>query len=139
VVTIFSQNGSVFRRGLTRKGPGVHGSLDLLGLDHRAVVTLVSDPHRQPAGGSTVLFADDDILRDVDQAPGEVPGVGGTQCGVRQPLTCTVGREEVLQYREPFTVVGLDRAGDNLPLRVSNQTAHTGDLTHLGPVPTGSG
>src|SRR5699024_2300353 len=120
-------------------GPGVHGGFDLLVLDHRAVLALVGDAHGEPTGGSTVLFADDDILRDVHQAPGEVPGVRGTQRGVGQPLAGTVGREEVLQYRQPLTVVGLDRARDDLPLRVSKQTAHAGDMTHLGPVTPGTG
>ena len=40
--------------------------------------------------------------------------------------------DEVLQNRQALAEVGLDRTRNDVTLRVSHQTAHSGDLTHLG-------
>jgi len=47
----------------------------------------------------------------IDQAPGQVAGVGGPKGGVGQPLAGTVGRDEVLEDRETLAERGLDRPG----------------------------
>ena len=81
--------------------------------------------------GTAVLEADDDVLRDVDQTTGEVPGVGRTQGGVGEALAGTVGRDEVLENREAFHEVGLDRTLDRLALRVGHEATHTRQLADL--------
>ena len=90
-------------------------------------------------GRAAVLLADDDILRDIDQTTGQVTGVGGTQCGIGQALTGASGRDEVLEYGQAFTIVGLDRDLDGLTGGVRNQTAHAGELTDLRHGTTGAG
>ena len=44
--------------------------------------------------------------------------------------------DEVLQNRQAFTVVCLNRTLNELLLRVRHQTTHTGDLLDLAPVTT---
>src|SRR3954465_3863752 len=41
---------------------------------------------------AAVRLADDHVLRDIDEAPGEVAGVGRTQGGVSEALAGAVGR-----------------------------------------------
>src|SRR5262249_6136692 len=55
-----------------------------------------------------------------------------------QTLASTVRRDEVLEHGEAFTEVALDRARDDLTTRVGDETAHTGDLTHLHDVSSGA-
>ena len=101
-----------------RVGVGVHV------LDPDAAVRVAVDlPH-------------DQLLRDVDESTGQVAGVGGTERGVGKTLARAVRRDEVLEHRQTFTEVALDRARDDLTTRVRHQTAHTGDLTHLHDVST---
>ena len=83
-------------------------------------------------------LADDQLLRDVDESTGQVAGVGGTEGGVGETLACTVRRDEVLEHRQAFTEVALDRARDDLTRRVGDETTHTGDLTHLHDVSSGT-
>ena len=83
-------------------------------------------------------LAHDQLLRDVDESTGQVAGVGGTQSGVGETLACAVSRDEVLEHREALTEVALDRAGDDLALRVGDEATHTGDLTHLHDVSSGT-
>ena len=81
--------------------------------------------------GTAVLLADDDVLRHVDQAAGQVARVRRAQCRVGEALARTVRRDEVLEHRQAFHEVGLDRALDDLALRVRHETAHTGQLADL--------
>ena len=83
-------------------------------------------------------LAHDQLLRDVDESTGQVAGVGGTERGVGETLASTVRRDEVLEDRQAFTEVALDRARDDLTTRVGDETAHTGDLTHLHDVSSGA-
>ena len=92
----------------------------------------------EAAVGAAVLLADDDVLRDVHQTTGQVTRVGGTQGGVGQTLTGTVRGDEVLQHGQALTEGRLDRTRDGLVLRVGHQTTHTGDLTHLHHVSSGT-
>ena len=78
--------------------------------------------HRDAALGAAVLLADDDVLRHVHQTTGQVTRVGGTQRGVGETLAGTVGGDEVLQHRQALAERGLDRARDDLTLRVGHQT-----------------
>ena len=78
-----------------------------------------------------VVLADDDVLRDVDEAAGEVARVGGPERSVRETLAGAVRRDEVLEDGEALHEVGLDRAGDDLALRIGHQAAHAGELADL--------
>jgi hypothetical protein len=95
--------------------------------------------HHGTFGVATVVFGDDDVLRDVDQAAGEVAGFGGLKGGVGETLAGAVGGVEVLQHREAFFVVGLDRQLDGTARRVDHEAEHTGDLVGLGGVTFGAG
>ena len=60
--------------------------------------------------GAAIVFADDYVLRHVDQTAGQVAGVGGLERRIGQTLTRAVGRDEVLQHGQPFAEVRRDRA-----------------------------
>ena len=89
--------------------------------------------------GLAVLLADDHVLGDVDQAPGQVARVGGAQRRVRQALPGAVRGDEVLEHRQPLDEVGLDRALDVLALRVGHDAAHARQLADLLERATGPG
>ena len=59
---------------------------------------------------AAIVFADDHVLRHVDQTPREVTGVGRLERRIRQTLTRAVRRDEVLQHVEAFAEVRRDRA-----------------------------
>ena len=82
-------------------------------------------------GRSAVQVADDHVLGDVDETSGQVPGVRGSESRVREPLAGTVRRDEVLEHRQALHEVGLDRALDDLTLRIGHQTPHACELTDL--------
>src|SRR3990172_11981047 len=48
-------------------------------------------------GGATVILGDHGVLADVDKAPGEVAGVGGSQRRVGQAFARAVGGDEVFE------------------------------------------
>src|SRR4051794_19776567 len=80
---------------------------------------------------AAVLDPDDDVLRGVDQTPGQVTRVGRAQGGVREALTGAVGGDEVLEDRQPLGEVRLHRTLENLALRIRHQASHTGELADL--------
>ena len=82
-------------------------------------------------GGTAVDLAHDDVLRDVDQTTGQISRVGGTQRGVGQALAGAVRRDEVLEHRQAFAEVRLDRTVDDVAVRVGHQAAHAGELADL--------
>ena len=88
--------------------------------------------------GAAVGLADDDVLRHVDQTAGQVPRVGRTQRGVGQTLAGAVRGDEVLENGQALAEVRLDRAVDDLALRVRHQASHAGQLADLLDVPAGS-
>ncbi len=90
-------------------------------------------------GRAAVEITDDHVLRDVDEAPRQVPRVGGAQSGVGEALAGTVRRDEVLEHRQAFHEVGLDRALDDLALRIRHQAAHAGELADLVERSAGTG
>ena len=99
-------------------------ALDLL----LALVDL-RDP--QAIGGAAVDLADDDVLRNVDHAAGQVAGVGSTQSGIGQTLTSTTGRNEIFQNVQTFAVVCTNGHLDGVTGGVCQQAAHTGQLLDL--------
>ncbi len=113
---------------------GVGGGLDVLVLDDATVVELDADDLAQATLGAAVVLTDDDVLRHVDETTREVAGVGRPQRGVGETLAGAVRRDEVLEHRQTLAEVRLDRARDDLALRVGHQTTHTGDLADLSHV-----
>ncbi|MBQ9892476.1 MAG: hypothetical protein IJM35_04905, partial [Bacteroidales bacterium] len=63
---------------------------------------------------SAVFFGDDHIVGDVHQTAGQVTGISRLEGGIRQTLTGTVRRDEVLEHRHSFLQVGNDRVLDDL-------------------------
>ena len=144
---------------MPRRSPRSSGSIDLLAALEQLTTALGCELLRrhatdevgvevaavEPQGsldellGLAVLRPDDHVLGDVDQAPCEVAGVGGPQCGVREALSGAVRGDEVLQDRQAFHEVGLDRALDDLALRVGHEAAHPGQLADLLERPASSG
>ena len=100
---------------------------------------VVADLELDELLGAAVGLADDDVLRDVDQAPGEVARVGGTQGGVGQALAGTVRRDEVLENGQALHEVGPDRPLDDLALRVGHEAAHARQLADLLDRAAGAG
>ena len=96
---------------------------DLAGFDDTGDVDAVD--------GAAIVFADDHVLRHVDQTAGQVAGIGGLQRRVGQSLAGAVGRDEVLEHRQPFTEVGRDRGLDDFARRLGHQSAHAGELANL--------
>ena len=99
-------------------------ALDLL----LALVDL-RDP--QAIGGAAVDLADDDVLRNIDHAAGQVTGVGSTQSGISQTLTSTTGRNEIFQNVQTFAVVCTNGHLDGVTGGVCQQAAHTSQLLDL--------
>src|SRR5205809_2119459 len=81
--------------------------------------------------GAAVVLADDHVLRDIDQSPRQVPGVGRLERRVRQPLAGAVRRGEVLEDREALAEVRGDRRLDDLARGLGHETAHAGQLADL--------
>ena len=99
-------------------------ALDLL----LALVDL-RDP--QAVGGAAVDLTDDDLLRNIDHAAGQVAGVSGTQSGIGQTLTSATGRNEIFQNVQTFAVVCTNGHLDGLTCGVGQQAAHAGQLLDL--------
>ncbi len=86
---------------------------------------------------AAVLLVDDDVVGNVNQTAGEVTGVGGFKGGIGKTLTGTVGRDEVLEYRQTLLKVRQNRVFNNLCafstgfLRFCHKATHAGKLTNL--------
>src|SRR5918994_190845 len=87
---------------------------------------------------AAVLVVHDDILGNVDEAAGQVAGVGGTQGRVGLALPRAVGRGEVLQHREALHEVALHGLLDDLTLRVRHKAAHACELGEVVVVTAGA-
>ena len=72
-----------------------------------------------------------EILRHVDETTREVTRVCGLQSRIGQPLTSTVGRDEVLQNVQTFAEVRGNRRFDDRAVRLRHQASHAGQLTDL--------
>ena len=81
--------------------------------------------------GAAIFFANDRVLRDVDETPGQVTGIGSFQSRIGQTFTGAVGRDEVLQHGQSFTEIRRDRRLDDFAGGLRHQTAHTGQLSNL--------
>ena len=96
---------------------------DLAALDHRL--------HGQAVGRAAIVLDDDRVLRDVDQAAGQVARVRGLERRVGEALARAVRRVEVLEHGQAFLEVRDDRRLDDLARRLGHQAAHAGELLDL--------
>src|SRR5690606_16986147 len=99
-------------------------------LDH--VATFNVRGHVQALLGAAVDLGHNQILRNVHQTTGQVPGVRSLQRGIRQTLTSAVSGDEVLEYVQAFTEVRGNWRLDDGAVRLGHQATHTGKLTNLG-------
>ena len=95
--------------------------------------------HQQTVFGTAIDLGHHQILRDVYQTTSQVTGVRSLQGGIRQTLTSTVSRDEVLKYAQTFTEVRGDRRLDDRAVRLGHQATHTGQLTNLSSRTPGTG
>src|SRR2546429_1474740 len=139
------------RRIVTDRLPAGHQHLavdrDVLGsdtacdlLEDRVVLGAFRRDVANPdsVGGAAVFLPHDHVLRHVDETSRQVSGVAGAERGVGQSLAGAVGRDEVLEHRQAFGEVGLDRQVDGLPRRVAPQPTHTRELADLLDVAAGA-
>ena len=117
---------------------GRHVADDALGQRLDDVLAFLQRADLEAQDRAAILLGDRHVLRDVDETAREVAGVGRLERGVGQTLTSAVRRDEVLEHRQAFAEVRLDRALDDfadaageLLLRLRHQAAHTGELTDL--------
>src|SRR3989449_675952 len=96
---------------------------NIAALDQRCRVDVL---HR-----SAVVFADDDVLGDVDEPARQVAGVGRLQRRIGETLAGAVRGREVLQHGEAFAEVRRDRRLDDLARGLGHETAHAGQLADL--------
>ena len=89
--------------------------------------------------GAAVVIAGDDVLGDVDEAPGQVARVGRPEGGVGEALAGAVGRDEVLEDRHPLAEVAPDGDVDDPARRVGHQAAHRAELADVALVSAGAG
>src|SRR5579862_2006493 len=87
--------------------------------------------HVDAVDSSAIVFADDDVLRDVDQAASQIAGIGGFERGIGQSLAGAVRRDEIFQHRQSFAEVGGNRRLDDLARWLCHQAAHPGELADL--------
>src|SRR6266704_3339238 len=102
------------------------------------VLALLQRRHLEAEDGAAIFFGDRDVLRHVDQPARQIPRVSGLQRRVGEALPRAVGRDEVLEHRQAFAEVRLDRTLDDLAdaagqllLRLRHQAAHSGELPDL--------
>ena len=81
--------------------------------------------------GTAILFADDDVLRNIDQTASQITGIRCTKSSIGQTFSGAAGRDKVFENVQTFTVVGADRHLDGTAGGVGDQSAHTGQLTNL--------
>ncbi len=117
---------------------GGHGADDALAERLDDILAFLQRADLQPLDRAAILLGDRDVLRHVDETTREVSGVGRLERGVGQTLACAVGRDEVLEHRQPFAEVRLDRALDDfadatgeLLLRLRHEAAHPRQLADL--------
>ena len=93
-------------------------------------------PHAFPS--AAILLPDDDVHGDVAQLAGEIAGVGRLEGGVGKALAGAVGRDEVLEHREPLAERREDRALDDFARGFRHEAAGAAQLADLLAVAAGA-
>ena len=88
---------------------------------------------------AAVGFPDDQILGYVYQTSRQITGVRRTKGRIGQTLSGAVSGNEVFQYVQSLTEIGLDRKLDGMSRRIRHQSAHSGQLLDLLIGASGSG
>ena len=103
------------------------------------LATLDDGTHHLPVVRPAIVFLDDQILRHIHQAAGQVAGVRGLQRRVGQTLTGAVRGDEVLQHVQAFAEVRGNRRLDDRAIGLGHQAAHAGELADLRRRAPGAG
>src|SRR5207245_8117151 len=103
------------------------------------IFAFVNRLHPDAIAGAAIIFTDDNVLRHVHQLARHVTGVGGLERRVGQAFARAVGRDEVFEHGEALSEVGQDRLLDDVSGRLGRETAHAGELAHLGLVAARAG
>jgi len=82
--------------------------------------SIADRPDFEAVVAMAILFADDDVLGDVDETAGEIARVSGLKGRIGAAFTGTVGVDEELRHLHTFTVRGDDRKFDFFVLRVGD-------------------
>ena len=96
---------------------------------HHFFAVLLGDEHT--LGSAAVFLGDDDILRYVDQAAGQVARFCSTQGGIGQAFARAVTTDKVFQHAQAFAEVAANRHVDDSSRWAGHQPAHTGKLADL--------
>src|SRR5699024_6602152 len=94
--------------------------------------------HFNAPEGTTVLFLNNNILRNINKTAGKIPGIRCFKSRISQPLTSTVGRNKVVKYRQALFKGGKNRVFKHLISLLhrafwwlGHQRTHTPKLTNL--------
>ena len=142
LLALLDDHPTALGRDVLRRDPSDQVVVGLTGRPQPAAVGTgleLGHRHLDVLLGAAVLLADDHVLGDVDQTPGQVARVGRAERRVGQALAGAVGRDEVLEHGQTLLEGGLDRTLDDLALRIGHQAAHAGQLPDLRERPAGSG
>ncbi len=101
-------------------------TVDRIGQTNFDLFAAIDDTLGDPLRGPAVFHRDHNVLGHVGQLAGQVTAVSGFQCRVGQTLSSTVRGTEVLQHRQAFAEVGLNRRFDDFAGRFRHQTSHSG-------------
>src|SRR5208282_4712409 len=80
---------------------------------------------------AAIVFADDYVLRHIDETTSQVAGVSRLKRCIGQTFTRAVSRDEVLQHGQPFAEVCRDWRLDDFAGRFRHQSTHAGELANL--------
>ncbi len=81
--------------------------------------------------GAAVLRQHDHVLRDVDQAAGQIARLRGPQRRVGQSLAGAVAGDEILHHGQAVAEVAAHRNLHDAPRRIGHQAAHARELADL--------
>ena len=95
------------------------------------VTTFNQRCHHKPRHGAALRPRHDEILSHVHQAACQITRVRSLQGRIRQSLTRTMRRNEVLQYVQPFPEIRCNGCFNDGAVRLSHQAAHAGQLPNL--------
>src|SRR5437868_14674421 len=95
------------------------------------VLAFVDGADPDAVGRAAILLADDDVLGDVDEFAGHIPGVGGFESSIGETLAGAVSRDEILEHGEALAEVREHGFLDDFAAGLGHQAAETGELTNL--------
>src|SRR5882757_6651616 len=87
--------------------------------------------HLDSVERAAVVLDNDRVLRNVDQAAGQVSRVRGLERGVGEALARAVSRDEVLQHRESLAEIRGNWSLDDFTRRFRHQAAQSRQLANL--------